>query len=370
MMSHTKFEIVSDPKTMTITVGDKVFDEPDLFRRPEGDFHFKNQICSTPINICDLDPKTINRLFAEILGPKFNRRFFAANYWLWIGNRMTTRTANMLRYHGYHWRDYNASLVKRANAALPYVNEAERDGLYHLIPAILYYKTSPQQIRAEIGRGAWRRVASNSVSRNLLILHAVLRCREVDRKDAFVRLLDIPSGILPAIEYGANENEVIAARITPRKRPLEFKHTVDIVKDTRQLTLDRFNAKWSLARLQHEHDLATKAIMRNKYSTENFADSWKFAEDGFLAELLTSQEEIATEGAIQHHCVARYAQNAANGQCLIFKISGEERATASIENGVVEQVYGAYNSQVSNRCRRFVYKVANHYVASSMNVAA
>jgi hypothetical protein len=368
MHPRAKIEMVTDPVAMTITVGEKVFDKPDVTRRPEIDFHFKAEICPTPIGL-EPGPKSLHKFFAEMLGPRFNFRFFAANYWLWIGNRMTTRTGNLLRYEGRYWHKYDASLVALANANLPYVNEAERDGLYHLIPAILYYGASPHDIRAKIGRGAWRRVASNSLSRNLLIMRAARRSYRF-KGDAFARLLDIPSGVLPAIREGGDQDEAIAAIITPSKRIDEFETTLNIVRDTRRMMGDDFNPLWGLARMQREHELATKLIMQRRYSTKAFAPAWQFAENGFSAELLTSQADIATEGATQHHCVASYAHNAAAGQYAVFRIDGKERATAGVIGARVDQVYGACNSQVSDECRAFAQRVAARYAAGSVRAAA
>jgi hypothetical protein len=368
MHPRAKIEMATDPVAMTIRVGEKVFDKPDVIRRPEIDFQFKNEICPTTIGIGP-GPKSLHKFFAEMLGPRFNFRFFAANYWLWIGNRMTTRTGNLLRYEGRYWQKYDAALVALANANLPYINEAERDGLYHLIPAILYYGASPQEIRAKIGRGAWRRVASNSLSRNLLIMRAARRSYRF-KGDAFVRLIDIPSGVLPAIREGGDQDEVIAATITPRKRVNEFENTLNIVRDTRRMMANEFNPQWGLARMQREHEGATKLIMQRRYSTKAFAPAWQFAENGFAADLLTSQADIAAEGAIQHHCVASYAHNAAVGQYAVFRINGKERATAGVIGTRVDQVYGACNRQVSDECKAFAQKVAARYAAISARAAA
>ena len=371
-MTHprAKIEMVSDPVAMTITVGKSVFDKPEVIRRSEFDFQFKHDICPIPQGI-GMHPKSVHKFFAEMLGPRFNYRFFAANYWLWVGNRMTNRTGNMLRFEGQHWQKYDPSLVTMANASLPYVNEAERDGLYHLIPAILLYGTSPQGIRAKIGRGAWRRVATNSMSRNLLLMRAARRGRREGLEEAFIRLLDLPSGVLPAVHNGGDEDEAIAAKITPRKRVIEFDRTLHIVRDTRRMMLpDEFNSQWGLARMQREHELATKAIMQRQYSTKAFAAPWSFAEGGFSAELLTSQADIATEGAIQHHCVASYARSAAMRKYAVFRIDGKERATAGVVNHIVDQVYGACNAQVSDECRAFASKVAARYAAALTKVAA
>lgn len=363
MYHPAKIEMVADPTAMTVTVGKTVFNKPDVIRRPEVDFHFKNEICPAPIGTGS-DPKSLHKFFAEMLGPRFNFRFFAANYWLWIGNRMTTRTANMLRHEGNHWQKYDASLVALANELLPLVNEAERDGLYHLIPAILHYGASPQAIRAKIGRGAWRRIATNSISRNLLIMRAAQRCRLKDRDEAFIRLLDIPSGVLPAIRNGADGDEAIAARITPRKRSSEFARTLNIVADTRRMMMPaEFNPQWGFARMQREHELATKAIMQRKYSPKAFAPAWQFEDGGFSAELLTSQLDIATEGATQHHCVASYARTAALGKYAVFRIDGKERATAGVIDGRVDQVYGTCNARVSDECQAFARTVARRYAA-------
>jgi len=366
---RAKIEMVTDSAAMRIIVGEKVFSKPDVIRRPEIDFQFKNDICPTPIGITP-GVKSLHKFFAEMLGPRFNFRFFAANYWLWIGNRMTTRTANMLRYEGRHWQKYDAELVALANANLPHVNTAERDGLYNLIPAILHYSTSPQEIRAKIGRGAWRRIATNSVTRNLLLMRAARRSPSAARDEAFIRLLDIPSGVLPAIRGGGTEDESVAAHLTPRKRVAEFENTLNIVYDTRRMMGDDFNPEWGLARMRREHELATKMVMQRRYSTKAFAPSWQFAEEGFSAELLTSQADIATEGAMQHHCVASYANNASRGQYAVFRIDGKERATAGIIGGRVDQVYGACNSQVSEECKAFARKVASKYAAATQRAAA
>lgn len=362
---HTppRHEMTIDHQAMTITVGSRVFTKPDLSRRAEWEFDFKGDICGFPET--ERHQKTWNKFFAEMLGPRFNFRFFAANYWLWIGNRMTQRTGNMLKYGGKHWRYYDSSLVDRAHSVLPCINEAERDGLYHLIPAILTHGASPQDIRAKIGRGAWRRVANNTVSRNLLIMHATLRCMDRARSEAFLRLLDMPSGVMRGISGEIGEDEIIAAHITPRKRAREFRQTVDLVSDTRRMMLpNEFNPRWGYARMRREHELATKAIMERRYSNKVFAPDWSFEHKGFSAALLTSQASIATEGAVQHHCVASYARSAAMLEYAIFRIEGKERATAGARDGRVDQVYGACNAPVSDECREFANKLARNFAAS------
>lgn len=358
-----RYPMVVDHAAMTITVGDRVFDKPDLFRRPEWDFDFKGEICGYPDT--PRDTRAWNKFYAEMLGPKFNRRFFGANYRLWIANKMTQRTGNMLRIEGKNWRNFDHNLVQKAHAALPYINEAERDGLYNLIPIVVAYGASPQAIRAEIGRGAWRRVANNSVTRNKLLMNAIRRCGQT----ALPKLLEIPSGVMRGI-HQADEDEIIAARITPKKRVREFLDTLNAVRDTRRMLLpNEFNPAWGYARIRHEHERATRAIMQRRYSNKKFAADWSFEENGYSGHLLTSQAEIATEGEVQHHCVASYARPAAMGQYAIFRIEGRERATAGVADGRVSQVYGACNSPVSDACKAFSYTLATKYAAHLRNLA-
>lgn len=361
-----RHEIVTDPKAMTITVGPRVYDRPQLARTPELHTRVKEEVCGhAPWGS---GPKAVHQHFAAILGAKFNRRFQAANYWLWVGNRMTRRTADLLRHEGKHWHQYSDDLVWSAHLALPYVREAEEDGLLQLIPPIVTFRDSPQSIRRKIGQGAWRRVANNSISRNRLIMHATLRARRADTPPdpaLFVRLLEFPSGVLRYVQ-GATGDEIIAARIVRRKRGEAFQQALHMVMDTRRMVGRAFNPRWSYARMAEEHDRATKESMRGRFSERRFADDWHFERDGFSASLLTSPFEIAAEGATQHHCVGSYAHLAKNGQYAIFKIEGKERATASLLlDGTArpDQIYAACNGAVSIECRAFASQLAAEYGA-------
>lgn len=367
-------EIITDHKAMTITVGEKVFSKPELWPFPEKDTFLKQEICGPAP--WDQGVKVAYQFLAAQLGPKFNRRFQAANYWLWVGRRMDPRTGNLLRMEGRHWRRYHNGLVEAANSALPYVNEAERDGLYHLIPAIVVFGFSPQTIRRLVGRGAWRRYARNSITRNKHIMHAATRMPTKNNNDLvglFSRLLEVPSGVLRGI-YGADEDEMVAARITPRKTPIEFQQTVHLVRDTRRMLGEQFNSAWGLHRMKEEHDGAARELHRQHYSDRRFADDWVYSRDGYSATLLTSALEIATEGSAQHHCVAGYATYAVKGRYAVFVIDGKERATAGLmvtgRTASVDQVYGACNSPVSPECSEFALRLASEYSASLRREAA
>lgn len=253
-MKRSLYEMVVDDKEMIITVGEKVFREPYLYRMPENYFHLKADICGSLPK--DQSLKAWHKHYTELLGPRFNYRFFAANYWLWMGNRVTQRTSNMLKREGHHWKMYDKDLVKLLTPALPYIKDAEKDNLYNIIPIILLFGQSPQNIEDSIGYEAWQRIAGNSVSRNLLILHAVLRCSDNDqnRLVALKKLLDVPSGVMHGIRNHIDDATLIAARITPLKNKEVFLKTLTLVRAVKNtFHSTKFDPNWNYEQFQKEH---------------------------------------------------------------------------------------------------------------------
>jgi hypothetical protein len=349
--------IETDRENMRIRVGETVFDRPHLLRVKEMDFSVKQQIVPSD----EYRVEKLHKFYCERLGPKFNRRFQAANYWLWLGGKMDRNTENSLRYPGRHWRHYNSDLVFYANKSLPYVKEAEADNLHQLVPAIIMFGLPPAAIRREIGGASWRAIAHNSKTRNQAIMQVAARMPEDHWRKLFVRLLDFPSGVLPGV-MGADDDEAIAARLTPRKNAIVFRQTTDLVRDTRRMVGDDFNADWGLARMRREHEDAVRNLRSKRYSKDEFCPAWEYAANGFTATLLTSKYEIGVEGDLQRHCVGSYANVAAGGSYAVLRIDGKERATAGLhKNGKawqVEQVYGACNLPVSAACREFAIDAA------------
>jgi len=367
-----RFEILEDPSAMTITVGPMVFDRPCLHRSPELHTHIKEQICGRPA----VDLKALNAFYSEQLGPKFNRRFQAANFYMWIGNRMSQTTGNMLRKRGrMGWRHYSDMLVYKANQVLPYIREAEADGLFHLIPAIVIFGAPPSAIRREIGPATWRRIAHNSRTRNMRIMQTVEKCEggAISGKDAFVKLLDVRSGLLGGMSW-CTEGTLVAARLAPRSNALSLMETVHIVRDAQRM-LGTINPAWGLARLRREHDEAMLESRRKTFSATNFTTDWSFAEGGYNATLLTSALAINMEGATQHHCVGSYWRDASKGFYAVVKVDGAERATIGLiqthpKGWAVDQVYAACNGQVSGKCRDFAHKVAVRFAEHHSEVKA
>lgn len=371
--AEPEFPIMVNEAAMTIAVGPRIWTRPFLSRLGELNFGIKEEVCG-PSPSTEL--KAMHKFYCDKLGPKFNRRFCAANYHLWISRRMSVAVANMLRNRGNRWRAYSEELVCRANEVLPYIAEAEKDGLLHLVPAIVVFQGSPSAIRQRIGGAAWRQIAHNSLTRNRKLMQVAdsLNRKDQGRWDAaFLDSLAIPSGVLANVHNGSLE-EQIAGRLAPRKTPAIFEQTQHIVRDTMRMTGDAFNPDWSLARMNEEHDKASRNRYRQKYSAKPFAPAWNFTKDGFTATLLTSPVDIVAEGDSMHHCVGSYAQEAAKRRYLVLRIDGKERATAGYtpfgQMWKVDQVYGACNVPASETCRIFAIEASAMYTADQLAIAA
>lgn len=46
------------------------------------------------------------------------------------------------------------------------VRQLERDGLMHLYPLVLNFKKSPEKLKERFGKSLWKKLASNSFTRN------------------------------------------------------------------------------------------------------------------------------------------------------------------------------------------------------------
>ena len=365
-----KFEITQSIKDKTVTVGEKVFTEPNLMRRKEWDFFIKSRLIPShalrpsalPVDDFGLiddgaNQAARNKVSCEYLGPKFNRRFQAANYHVWIKPYMQQSTADLLRLSGKNWWQYDDNLVLKAHNVLEHVNSAERDGLTNIIPAIITLQDSPKNIRARVGRGAWRKIANMSKTKSAKIMR-LFSGRDFDDIDSlYVAMLDLPSGVLPFVEP-TSAIDRLSAQLCNRKNLRSFIDTNRLLHDAKHMLGDNFNPAWSLSRIKKEHDYEAKRLARLRYSDRPFADEYTFSHDGLIASLLFTPALVAEEGFLQRHCIASYAKRCRKGRYAAFRVEGRERATVGIgfEGGALprlDQVYAACNQPVTRETKVF-----------------
>lgn len=354
-----KLPLRHDASALRVWVGDVEHSAPMLHRVRESDFYWKADVSGIPVaSIAEMGMKEGHAYFCGLLGPKFARRFHAAQYHTWISPHFSTETANMLRHRGKHWQKYDSKLVERSHLVRAEIQQAERDGLPHLIPTIVYFARSVSEIRATIGRGAWRRAANISRTRAA----EIMKLAYGDGPEAFLDLLEVRPSILRHMG-GTGAPDFVAARLSPRTDAASYRRTLHIVRDTMFMAGDEFNKSWSLARVQREHDERVKARARRQYSDKRFADDWSHERDGFKAIRLVSKAEIAAEGSAQHHCVAAYGSRAAQGNYAVFRVEGKERGTLGLAKSKdgrwrVDQLYAACNERMSPAASAFAMGLA------------
>lgn len=360
--------IVQEPLAPRVIVGDTIFDRPDLAYRRELDTQVKSQVAGTPEK---WDPKSVNKYYCQRLGPRFNRRFYLANYHTWIAPHFSEKVAGCFKRIGRLWKTYDADAVMAAHKVKHYISEAESDGIPNIIPALMYSGLSPSECRQKISKAAWRRVANNSLTRNRYLFGAA----KVMGSDDLGPLMDLRSGALKYIasrqvDLGKKAVPVMlmAAKLSPTIDGRTLNRTGHLIYDTIRM-LDHtgydFNDKWSLSRIEREHDEATKRIRSSRFSSKPFADPFSVERGEWRADLLTSPIAIAEEGDKQRHCVSSYAGWAKNGKYAVFAVTGPERATLGLSKikdlWHVDQIYGVCNEYVSEDARDFGEHVAGQY---------
>lgn len=365
MQTHSKYELSSDPVHKIVRVGDKEETEPSFFRRAENDVNFKNGFLPDVDQYHGGDLKEANLHFKQMLGPKFCLRYKAAHYHTWIAPHIPRDVANMLTFTGRHWRTYDHRLVQRAHNVLPYVLEASDDNLPQIIPAIVTWQKSPQEIRQEVGRSTWRAIHAMSKTRAKKIMQ--LSCMTYDSNDnvdRFIGFMGIRSGVLPFITQ-AGKPEIMASNLAAKMDFETVNHVVAMVRDTEHMGVD-VNPEWSMRRLMREHDNAMRNRAAKEYPSERFADDWSFSQDGYTATYLASQSDIALEGMTQKHCVAGYAGLSEQKEYAVFRIEGRERATLGLRalgmQWRFDQAYGAYNKPVEADTRAFCIYVMDQFI--------
>jgi hypothetical protein len=381
-----RMEIETDPENMLVKVGSFVEDRPQLIHSPEFHWGMKEKVTThnkidLPEGYHEFDPKARNAFFAEHLGPKFNRRMQAAHYSLWMRDRYLASTVNMLRQGGIAWRRHSNRLAYRAHGCQALVNQAERDGLTNIIPAIICWKMSPQELRAHLGKGLWKRIAGHSKTRNIRLLQVtsknILEGASVDEWGAmFTSIMEFPLWSWGALQYPINDVSLLAAKLCDSHENDDFWDLRMTVEDTKRMLNGHLNPKWTMAQLTRAHEEARHQLRRRDFDVTPFAADWSYSSAGFTASLLTSEMQIAEEGDQMHHCVASYAKVSKEGRYAVLKVqSADERATCGLTfDGSlwhVQQVYRARNEAVSDKCRAFAIEAGMRLsIAAAMRKAA
>ena len=263
-------------------------------------------------------------------------------------------------------------IVRNLQQCKEHADRAAQDGLPHLIPLIVATGLSPHDLKTLVGKGAWKRLAANSFSRNKILCHKLIMAqRHVVYSNAYIGdllslLNQFPTTVLTELPPDQHLQTLEALQHQCSNRVGTLKQWADkIWQNFYATTIDDtvamcnqlrrpFNPRWSEKRIQEEHDLCSRLIMQRTYSHECF--SWlkepqEVEHEGYKAELLRSPIEIAMEGSRMHHCVASYAGRVELEQYLIYRLMCGDTHIGTIGVSVtpyvhIDQIQGPCNSPV------------------------
>jgi hypothetical protein len=270
-----------------------------------------------------------------------------------MGAEMTETTARLFadpapRLPDWYYCSFRHGNRRFVSRRVDLIYLAERDGIPQVAPILLAFSGRPDEVRARIGKGLWKRVHHSCLKSNISRAIAKITTR-LD----FATIMEIPESALRETVgqcKSSGESAVtVAARIA--KTRAEMREAVMLARDTARMGGSP-NPKWSLRRLREEHDRLARDLALKDADPTPWADPWEWCHDGFRFRRLVSNADFAAEGRVMRHCIAGYASRARRGDETAFAITGDERASASFDRGGHIEIKGRHNRLVSTRCHR------------------
>lgn len=259
------------------------------------------------------------------------------------------------------------------------IQQAEKDGLKHLVPFIALTGLSPQELRKLYGKGLWKKISGNSYTRNVLLAKKGVFSEVVEK------IVDIPSTLLktpknPNILHWIAKTENVPLKSTLNRSNRDYRLLYDQVSDCMRMKSDLgqpFSFSWSRRRMVEEHENATRHFRQmreerwakqdaeykkrlNKAQTRNLSDTYKttnWDSCGVTANLLTTYDEIIDEGNKMHHCVGSYAMQSMEGEYLVLHLEGDNyKSTVGLHRTGASKALNSSNWSIQQH-----YGVCNDY---------
>ncbi len=389
--SDLRTQIEIDHESKTICVGRWKSTRPELYLQSENDFCFKRNILAEIDREVSIGPttrawntedlKNAHAIVARYIGCKFNRRFCAANFKLWI-DPYRELLHSCFYSNGYkHY--YSTSQILRFWKNKQIAIEVYNDCLYHLLPLVIYFGASPKKLRGRLGRELWRRLSHKSSSTNKLIVKLLEskfghdRIGPVRKYDNYIVALKyITKSKSTAIKLykfdGSQQKQTFESlywisRYSKVSNKQDHEYTRNLYEDTRNMCArlaKRFNPDWSRLRMRKEHDVCSREITAQEYSTERFdwmhheSDSFKIL--GSNVTVLDSPASMAHEGYVMGHCLAFYIDYVYRREYIACAIESAEEHTTIGFNITreclinIDQHFGISNMVVSSQINKSV----------------
>ncbi len=245
------------------------------------------------------------------------------------------------------------------------ITQMMRDNQMNLIPIMLLFGGSIGATRDLLGKGIWKQLCANTLSRNKLIANYVTEnTRDHERQNqAFVRnlfndVISIPSSLLKH----SSCDTLTLLHIKHNYKGLwnkkaDLRRISDLFVDTRRMYVRAYPnyvvdqmAKWSPRRVAEEHENCTRNAFKATYSNSRFwwADQFpigEFCYEGYTVKPLLTAMEIGIEGQSMGHCVGSYADLSARGEYVVFSVTKDNIRHSTIGMHMRTECVQRYKAQ-------------------------
>lgn len=266
------------------------------------------------------------------------------------------------------------------------VEEVKQDGLLHILPFVIAFAKTPQELKKQFGKGIWKQLCSNTASRNLLLLKKAeqIAFDQVDTEfveefnepppffledmhqdlyhyDKFIRyivdhiphLMKLKSRLLDYYRYSFSDKNYSIAQWVNNNAKVSDREMVSkyfcLARDTSAYT--EINPKWSLKRMQLEHDKGVKRAneqrlkdLAKKYQDKKYHQSLFNVDipeeiNGVKIKLLNCEFDYIIESIEQDHCIYdSYWEYAEDKLIVAFSLQSEnQRTTAAYDFNKAKQ---------------------------------
>lgn len=251
--------------------------------------------------------------------------------------------------------------LKKANQNYPLVKQLGQDGLHHLGPIVVASSKSPEQLREELGKGAWKKIANASPTRIGLL---AANYHRPHRSAATLKeLVDAPSSILKVSAKTATTLDEVDWLVKSCKGSWSDAGSLLNLKRDYQRMAERLGVdavKVTAKNVRHEHDLLQRefylrrdALTLAPFSYEkDYKDIFsKVSNDMYECFLPEAGADLIEEGREMRHCVGSYVSYVREGRSLILSIrkKGERYSTVEFCKGIEDKWCLSQNYMKGNR---------------------
>ena len=343
------YEFEVDKENKVVRFGDKEWKELRLLSRVQDVYSCFGQSRTYTIN-SPMHPSHVQaKAFTDEYGitpSNFRKVFNAKMLSLWVDP-----VAKHVKRFGYQiggkvcpWK------VRCIHRNISEIEQAEKDGNVHLIPWIMHLDMSPKQLKEYFGKGLWKKISSQSMTRNRLL--AENYNVKIRNKLTLQSSITLPSFVLKAgrdyiswndigtwaIRESQLKGEDVKVRFPRSTASSTCTRLIHLARDTQQMANSLgqpFSLKWDKEKMREKHDQYAALINHRKYSPVPYEHLKDFhvpeiLHKGFKATLLDSPKLIHEEGHTMHHCVGMYADHVAKGEYLVYSVTKDGKRTSTI----------------------------------------